>query len=89
MTNPIMRKITVTADWQPLSDVSLVLSECEVNCAIDNSGNVLFRTTGETGIEVPWEPSEYHRFRSLDLATIEVKGTADDIVTIVGQAGGV
>jgi len=53
MPNPIMHKITVTAECQPLSNVPLVLTECEVTCAIDNAGDVLFRTTGETSIEVP------------------------------------
>jgi len=38
---------------------------------------------------VLWEPSEYHHFSGIDLATIEVKGTAADVVTVVGQAGGV
>jgi len=85
---PIMRTITVTTSWQALSATSLVLSECEISCAIDNSADVLFRTTGETSVEVPWEPSEFHRFTGIDLATIEVKGTAADIVTVVGQAGG-
>jgi len=86
--SPIMRKITITTEWQALSATSFVLSDCEISCTIDNAGDVLFRTTGEPTVEVPWEPSEYHRFRSLDLATLEVKGTAGDVVTIVGQAGG-
>ena len=86
--NVIMRKITITTSWQKLSATSLVMTECEISCAIDNSADVLFRTTGETSVEVPWEPSEFHRFTGIDLATIEVKGTAADIVTVVGQAGG-
>jgi len=81
MNNTIMRKITVTSSYQPLSPGRLVGS-VTISTPPGNGGNVTF--LGDDGSDVPWVPGEWHAFRSVDLAAIQVKGTAGDVVTIVG-----
>jgi len=81
MNNVVMRKITVTGDYQPLISGSLVAS-VTISTPPTNAGNVLFK--GDDGSDVPWVPGEWHEFRSVELATIQVKGTSGDVVTLVG-----
>ena len=81
MNNVIMRKIDVTANYQPLADERTVLSGT-ISTPPGNSANVTFKAEG--GNEVEWIPGEWHDFRSIDLAEIEVKGTPGDEVTVVG-----
>ena len=81
MNNTIMRKIDVTADYQPLASGRLVGS-VEISCSPDNAGAAYF--LGDDGSDVPWVPGEWHHFRSVNLAEIKVKGTAGDVVTVVG-----
>lgn len=81
MNNVIMRKIVVTAAYQPLVAARLVGS-VTITCAPDNAGQVNFQ--GDDGSDVPWAAGEFHSFRSVDLSTVKVKGTAGDVVTVVG-----
>ena len=81
MNNVIARKITVSTSWQALASEPTVAS-VTVTAPTYNSGNVLLK--GDTGDEVPLEPGEWHEFKSVNLADIEVKGTADDTITLVG-----
>ena len=76
-----MRQIDVTADYQPLSAVRTVAS-VTVSCPPTNAGAVYFR--GDQGDDVPWLPGEWHVFRSVNLAAIQVKGTPGDKVGVVG-----
>jgi len=81
MHNIVMRKITVTGEYQPLVSASLVAS-VTISTPPTNSANVLFK--GDDGSDVPWVPGEWHEFRSIELAGIQVKGTPGDVVTVVG-----
>jgi hypothetical protein len=81
MNNIVMRKVVVTADWQPLASASLVASVV-ISCLPSNAGNVIFE--GDGGQEVALIPGEWHQLRSVDLSTIRVKGTEGDVVTVVG-----
>ena len=81
MNNVIMRNITVTGSYQPLSSEKLVGS-VTISAPPTNAGNVSFK--GDDGSDVPWVPGEWHDFRSVNLAEIEIKGTPGDTVTIVG-----
>lgn len=81
MNNVVMRKIDVTAGYQPLVSGELIAS-VTISCPPSNAGNVLFKCPD--GSDVPWEPGEWHDFRSVNLAEIEIKGTVGDAVTIVG-----
>jgi hypothetical protein len=81
MNNIIMRKVVVTDSYAPLAAGSLVAS-VTISTPPTNAANVLFKCAD--GADVPWVPGEWHSFRSIDLAGIEVKGTPGDVVTIVG-----
>jgi hypothetical protein len=81
MNNVIMRKIDVTADYQPLSSEKLVAS-VTISTPPGNSASVTFKTP--EGSEAPWIPGEWHDFQSINLAEIQVKGNAGDTVTIIG-----
>jgi hypothetical protein len=81
MNNVIMRKIILTADYQPLASQSLVGS-VTISAPPGNAGNVSFK--GDDGSDVPWIPGEWHTFRSVDLSAIQAKGTPGDTVTVVG-----
>ena len=81
MNNFVMRKIDVTASYQPLAANKTVVS-VTISAPPTNSDNVLFK--GDDGTEVDWIPSEWHTFKSVNLAEIEIKGTPGDVVTIVG-----
>ena len=81
MNSILMRKVTVTTDYQPLVAQRTVVS-CAISCPPSNAGNVLFK--GDDGSDVPCVPGEWHDFRGVNLAEIEVKGTPGDTVTIIG-----
>jgi len=81
MNNVVMRKVVVTADYQPLAGTSLVAS-VEISTPPTNADPVIFK--GDDGSEVPWLPGEFHSFKSIDLGSLQVKGTPDDVVTVVG-----
>jgi len=82
MNNVIMRKVVVTATYQPLSAKSREVASVEVSTPPTNAGVVFFR--GDDGTDVPWVPGEYHGFKSINLADIKVKGAPGDTVTVVG-----
>ena len=79
--NVLMRKVTVGAAYAPLVADSLVAS-VTLSCPPSNAGDVTFK--GDDGSDVPWVPGEWHTFKRIDLAVVEVKGTPGDVVTIVG-----
>ena len=81
MNNVIMRKIVVAADYQPLVADRLVGS-VTISTPPDNAADVQFQ--GDDGSDVPWVPGEWHEFRSVNLASIRIKGTPGDAVTVVG-----
>ena len=79
--NVLMRKVVVTDAYQPLTAASTVVT-VTVSALPSNAGQVYLR--GDDGSDVPWIPGEWHEFRSVDLAEIEIKGTPGDVVTVVG-----
>jgi len=81
MNNTIMRKIVVTDSYLPLVSESLVGS-VTISCLPTNAGDVFFK--GDDGSDVPWKPGQWIDFRRVDLAAIEIKGTPDDVVTVIG-----
>jgi len=82
--NVLMRKVVVTDAYQPLTAASTVVT-VTVSALPSNAGPVYFKgdDPGAPG-DVPWIPGEWHEFRSVDLAEIEIKGTPGDVVTVVG-----
>ena len=81
MNNIIMRNVTVTAGYQPLSAVSLVGS-VTISTPPGNTNDVVFR--GDDGSDVPWRPGTWFDFYNIDLAEVFVKGTPGDAVNVVG-----
>ena len=81
MNNVILRKIVVTAEYQPLSETSLIGS-VTISTPPTNLGDVIFQ--GDDVDEVPWVPGEWHTFRSVDLSSIQVRGQIGDTVTVIG-----
>ena len=81
MNSILMRKVTITTDYQPLVSTRTVVT-ATISCPPSNVGNVLFK--GDTGQDVPWVPGEWHDFKGVNLAEIEVKGTPGDTVTLIG-----
>ena len=81
MNNAIARKIEVTSDYQPLAAEQTVAT-VTVSTPPANVADVYL--LGDTGQDVPLAPGEWHTFRSIDLSALKVKGTAGDIVTIIG-----
>ena len=81
MNNIIMRTVPVTADYQPLSAVSLVGS-VTISIPPSNVGGVFFR--GDDGSDVFWRVGEWHVFHRIDLASVFVKGTPGDEVSVIG-----
>jgi hypothetical protein len=81
MNNTIARKIEVTAEYQPLAAVQTVAT-VTVSAPAANAADVYL--LGDTGDDVPIAPGEWHTFHSVDLAALQVKGTAGDIVTVIG-----
>ena len=70
MNNVIMRRVEVTADYQPLADRKLVASVTLASLPT-NGVTVIFR--GDDGSDVPWLPGEWHDFWNVDLAGIVLK----------------
>jgi hypothetical protein len=77
----VQRTVTLTAEYQKLSATSLVVSG-ELLCTLDNAGDVTVKSA--EGVELAWKAGEYHELVSVDLSTIEVKGTVGDKIRFVG-----
>jgi len=82
MNAVIMRKITLTASYQPLTSVASEIASVEISADPDNVSDVIFK--GDGGDEIPWDAGEWHSFKSVDLAQIYVKGNAGDTITVIG-----
>ncbi len=85
MNNVIMRKLVLTADYQPLAP-GRVVGSFVISVPPKNTNDAIF--LGDEGAEVPWVPGEWHEFNRVNLAEIKVKGTpgggGGDIVTVIG-----
>ena len=81
MNNILMRQVAVGADYAPLAAVQTVFSGT-ISCPPANAAVVYFK--GDDGSDVPWVAGEWHEFKSVNLAEIQIKGTPGDTVTVVG-----
>ena len=80
--NTVQRSITVTETYAQLSSTDEVYATMDVSCPPGNTGSVNF--LGDDGEDVPWIPGEWHTLHHTNLASLQIKGTAGDIVTVVG-----
>ena len=81
MNNVFMRKIDVTGSYTPLVSEKTVVT-VTISAPPTNAANVLFKADDDS--DVPWVPGEWHTFKSIDLAELQVKGTPPDVITLVG-----
>ncbi len=81
MNNAIARKIDVTTDYQPLDSEQMVAT-VTVSAPPANIADIFL--LGDTDDDVPIAPGEWHTFYSVDIESVQVKGTAGDIVTVIG-----
>lgn len=81
--NLVLRTITLTASYVPLSDAVLV-ADFVVTALDTNAGPCFF--AGEDGSDVKVAVNNWFEFRGVDLAQLRMKGTAGDKVTIIGNA---
>lgn len=75
--------VTLTANYQPLSAAYKPVSNCVISFSPDNTGTAYI--LGVADADVPMAPGEWHRLELGELSSIQVKGTAGDVVTIVGE----
>ena len=85
MNNMIMRTVPVTAEYKPLSAVSLI-GTVTISALPSNIGDVFFR--GDDGSDVAWVRGEWHPVVRVDLSEIFIKGTPGDAVTLIGGTWG-
>jgi len=81
MNNVVMRRIVLTGSYQPVA-TQRVTASVTVSCPPTNRATAFFK--GDDGADVPWVPGEFHEFNGIDLSSLQVKGTAGDVVTVVG-----
>ena len=81
MNNILMRKVDVTADYQPLAAERTVVT-VTISCPPGNAAVVYFK--GDDDSDVPWIAVEWHTLVGVNLADIQVKGTVGDTLTLVG-----
>jgi len=81
MNNVLMRMVEVTEEYAPLVAERTVVT-VTISCPPANAGPVYFK--GDDDSDVPWIPGEWHTLVGVNLADIQVKGTAGDTVTLVG-----
>ncbi len=77
----ILRTVEVTEEWRPLSPEPLV-GTVDVSTPPTNSGPVFFKAG--VGEEAWFLPGEFHAFQRIPIHSVFVKGTAGDMVTIIG-----
>ena len=82
--NIIIKTITLTADWQAISETPLVVS-AELSVPPGNAHNVTVRTSTRPADEAVWIPGEYHRFFRIDLSEFQVKGEPGETITVIGE----
>lgn len=79
VNNIIGRTITLSAEYQPVSDAYL-----NASVTLENPTANTCYFQGDTGDDVPLEPGEWHEFQNIDLASLRVKGTPGDVVKVIG-----
>ena len=82
MNNVILRALTLTTSYQPLTNQASEVLTVIVRMPASNKKEAVF--LGEGGAEVSWEPGTQFPLRKVNLADIKVKGRSGDLVIVVG-----
>lgn len=80
MNNTILRQIDVTDEFQPLASERTVAS-VTISCPPGNAENVTLKSADGEAQMIPGEWQEFHR---IDLSELQIKGTAGDVITVIG-----
>ncbi len=75
-----MRQITLTATYAPLSATPHRKKVCELTAAPQNAGDCFI--LGDDGNDVRLAPGQWHPLGNVDLANIQAKGVAGDLLII-------
>lgn len=81
MNQIIARKYDLTTSYQLLAS-DRTIATVTLSAPPTNAG--IAYILGDTGQDIPLIPGEWHILKKVDLAAIQVKGTAGDIITING-----
>ncbi len=81
MNNMIARKYELTTSYQPLAAKRTVAT---VTLSSPPTNAEVAYILGDTGQDIPLVPGEWHTLHHVDLATIQVKGSLGDIITLNG-----
>ena len=85
MNNVIMRTITLTDQYQPLSSKTQEVGSVEITCVPGNQGPAYFICNdSQSQAGVIFQQGEYHDFFHIDLSEIKVRGTPGDQITVIG-----
>jgi len=82
MYQSYLNTITLTAVYQALSATSLI-GTYTITASPANAGSVTIK--GSNGVDTVIVAGEWHKLENIDLSTISVKGTANDLVTVIGE----
>ncbi len=82
MNTPIFKNVTLSATYAPLNSASLVCDFVLVN-PTGNDAVYLEATVGSGDVTVA--AGEWYEFKRCDLAAINIKGTADQTVRVIGH----
>ena len=85
MNNVIMRTITLTDQYQPLSNKAREVASVDITVVPGNQGTAYFicgDPLSQAG--VAWIGGEYHPFYRVNLSEIKVRGTPGDQITVIG-----
>lgn len=77
----ILQKL-ITTGYVRLTSTHVIVHDCTIQAVSANAGNVSFKDNA--GNIVEWVPGEWYVFRCVDLNSLQVLGTAQDHVTIIG-----
>ncbi len=72
--------LTLTTSYQPLR-TGFFTASGTIACPPTNTGSATFLVGG---VESIWVAGEYYKVNNVDLTTIQVKGTAGDMITFKG-----
>lgn len=83
--NVIQHAVTISTEWQALAAKRQIM-DATLSTAADNQGGVLVRLNEDDATIAAWFPGVTNQLMGVDLATIEVKGTAGDRFLVVAQS---
>lgn len=79
----VAQSITLTTSYVAVSSVEQRFSG-EISARTDNTGDAYLQDDDGSG-DVALEAGEWKTFQQIDLSGLSVKGTAGDVLTVIGE----